>query len=125
MKRALLLASFLVILPGPITLAQAQDAEAGKALFKSICSLCHENIKNKNRVGPSLYGVVDRHTGVVPGYAYSEANTNSGITWTEDALFIYLENPQGMVPGTKMTYAGLKDPKKRSDLIAYLKTLHD
>ena len=125
MKRALLVAGFLLSLPFAAPLAQAQDAEAGKKVFKSICNLCHENIKNKNRVGPSLYGVIGRHSGIVPGFAYSDANKNSGIVWTEDVLFNYDEDPQKMVPGTKMTYTGLKDPQKRRDLIAYLKTLHD
>ncbi len=125
MKRALLVAGFLLSLPFAAPLAQAQDVEAGKKVFKSICNLCHENIKNKNRVGPSLYGVIGRHSGIVPGFAYSDANKNSGIVWTEDVLFNYDEDPQKMVPGTKMTYTGLKDPQKRRDLIAYLKTLHD
>lgn len=125
MKRAILVASFLFASPGSILLAHAQDAEAGKKIFKSICNLCHENIKNKNRVGPSLYGVVGRHSGIIPGFAYSDANKNSGITWTEEVLEKYEEDPQKMVPGTKMTYTGLKDPQKRHDLIAYLKTLHD
>lgn len=125
MKRALLVAGFLLSLPFAAPLAQAQDVEAGKKVFKSICNLCHENIKNKNRVGPSLYGVIGRHSGIVPGFAYSDANKNSGIVWTEDVLFNYDEDPQKMVPGTKMTYTELKDPQKRRDLIAYLKTLHD
>ncbi len=125
MKRSLLVAGFLVAAPGWMLPAHAQDAEEGKKIFKSICNLCHENIRNKNRVGPSLYGVVGRHSGMIPGFAYSDANKNSGITWTEDVLFQYEEDPQKMVPGTKMTYTGLKDPQKRHDLIAYLKTLHD
>jgi cytochrome c len=125
MIRYMLAAGLLLTAPALVRPAQAQDAEAGKAIFKSICNLCHENIKNKNRVGPSLYGVVGRHSGIIPGFAYSDANKNSGITWTEDVLFKYEEDPQKMVPGTKMTYTGLKDPQKRKDLIAYLKTLHD
>ena len=125
MKRALLVAGFLVAVPGWAAPAHAQDAEEGKKIFNSICHLCHEAIKNKNRVGPSLYGVIGRHSGIVPGFAYSDANKNSGITWTEDVLFKYDEDPQKMVPGTKMTYTGLKDPQKRRDLIAFLKTLHD
>lgn len=125
MKRALLVAGFLLVVPCAVTVARAQDAEEGKKVFKSICNLCHENIKNKNRVGPSLFGVVGRHSGLIPGFAYSDANKNSGITWTEDVLFNYVEDPQKMVPGTKMTYTGLKDLQKRRDLMAYLKTLHD
>lgn len=125
MKRAVLIAGFLFTVPLSILPAQAQDAEAGKAVFNSICHLCHDAIKGKNRVGPSLFGVIGRHSGTVPGYNYSDANKNSGITWTEDVLFKYDEDPQKMVPGTKMTYTGLKDAQKRRDLIAYFKTLHD
>lgn len=56
------------------------------------------------------------------GYAYSSANKNSGIVWTKDKLFAYLENPRKYVPGTKMSFAGLKNPQGRADKIAYLKT---
>ncbi|MGL4314890.1 MAG: c-type cytochrome, partial [Sphingomonas sp.] len=58
----------------------------------------------------------------IAGYTYSAANKNSGITWTPEKLFQYLEAPQRVVPGTKMTYPGLKDAQKRADVIAYLKT---
>jgi cytochrome c2 len=104
--------------------AQAGDPEAGKQVFKSICNLCHEAIAGKNRVGPSLYGVVGRHSGTVPGFNYSDANKASNLVWTVDVLSKYLADPQKIVPGTKMTYAGLKDDQKRADLIAYLSTLH-
>ena len=124
MKRALLVGGFLVCLPGFIPPAQAQDAEAGKLVFKSICNLCHEAVEGRNRVGPSLYGVIGRHAGSVPGYAYSDVVKGSGITWDEDLLDQWINAPQRVVPGTKMTYAGLKDDKKRHDLIAFLKTLH-
>lgn len=125
MKQVLLVAGFLFAVPASMQSAHAQDAEAGKKVFKAICNLCHDAVKNKNWVGPSLYGVIGRHSGTVPGYAYSDANKNSEIVWTEDVLFNYDEDPQKMVPGTKMTYTGLKDAQKRRDLIAYFKTLHD
>lgn len=124
-KRALLLVGFVLPVSAFMQPASAQDAEEGKKIFKSICNLCHENIKNKSRVGPLLYGVAGRHSGIVPGFGCSDANKNSRIAWTEDVLFNYIEDPQKMVPGTKMTYAGLKDPQKRRDVIAYMKTLHD
>ena len=71
-------------------------------------------------VGPSLHAIQGRKSGSVPGYSYSTANKNSGITWTNEKLFQYLETPQRIIPGTKMTYTGLKDPQKRADVIAYL-----
>lgn len=86
------------------------------------CQLCHVIAAGQNRVGPSLHGVVGRHSGIVPGYTYSSANKNSGIVWTEDKLFAYLEDPRAYVPGTKMSFAGLKNPQDRADVIAYLKT---
>lgn len=84
------------------------------------CQVCHAI--GKNLVGPSLKGVVGRHSGIMPGYNYSAANKNSGIVWTEDKLFAYLANPRAYVPGTKMSFAGLHNPQDRADVIAYLKT---
>ena len=75
-----------------------------------------------NRVGPSLAGVVGREAGTVEGYNYTPANANSGITWTPEKLFQYLENPQRVVPGTKMAFAGLSDGQDRADVIAYLES---
>ncbi len=97
------------------------DAAAGEKTFAQ-CKTCHVAEKGQNRVGPSLWGVVGRKSGSVPGYTYSAANKNSGITWTEDKLFAYLEAPQKVVPGTKMAFAGLKNPQDRANVIAYLKT---
>lgn len=103
--------------------SRAADPEAGKVSFKSICTLCHSAEDGRNKVGPSLFGVVGRKAGMVPGYAYSEANKNSGITWTAEVLDRYLVAPQVVVPGTKMGYPGMKDDEKRHDLVAYLQTL--
>lgn len=97
------------------------DATAGKAVFTQ-CKTCHVVTPNVNRIGPSLHGVVGRKAGTAPGYTYSAANKNSGITWTEPVLYQYLIAPQKYVPGTKMTYPGLKDAQKRADVIAYLKS---
>jgi cytochrome c len=74
-------------------------------------------------IGPSLSSLVGRKTGSEPDYSYSVANKNANITWTADALDKYLQAPRTVIPGTKMSYAGLKDPAKRGDLIAYLQTL--
>lgn len=97
------------------------DATAGKADF-AICLTCHAIEAGVNKIGPSLHGVVGRKAGSIAGFAYSAANKNSGITWTPEKLFQYLEAPQRVVPGTKMTYTGLKEPQKRADVIAYLQT---
>jgi cytochrome c len=86
------------------------------------CKACHVTDKGVNKVGPSLHGIVGRKSGTVAGFNYSTANKNSGVTWTEATLFTYLENPRKFMPGTKMAFAGLKNPQQRADVIAYLKT---
>lgn len=124
--RAIILAASLAALAGGA--ARAQDAAAvkmgdpaaGEKVF-SQCKACHQIGPNaKNAVGPELNGVVGRKAGTVAGYNYSAANKNSGLTWTPEELQVYLANPQGVIKGTKMVFAGIKDPQKVKDLIAYL-----
>ena len=97
------------------------DAAAGAKTFVQ-CKTCHVTTPGVNRIGPSLHAVVGRKAGIVPGFNYSAANKNSGITWTEAELYQYLESPKATVPGTKMTFVGLKKPQDRANVIAYLKT---
>ena len=103
--------------------AQAADPAAGKSVFNSYCGICHSAQPGKNMVGPSLFGVVGRKTGSVPGFHYSPANQGANLTWDAATLDKYLQAPRAMIPGTTMTYGGLKDDTKRADLIAYLETL--
>lgn len=100
----------------------AGDAEAGKKVFAK-CAACHAIEAGKNKVGPSLFGVFGRKAGTDATYKYSEVMKNSGLTWDEATLMTYLEKPQEMVKGSKMTFAGLKDPADRANVIAYLQTL--
>jgi cytochrome c2 len=104
--------------------ARAQDAAAGEKVFKSQCDVCHSAQPRRNIIGPSLYSVVGRHSGMIPGFHYSAANRASGLVWDPGTLDRYLAAPRQVVPGTLMTYPGLKDPHQRADLIAYLATLH-
>jgi cytochrome c len=104
-------------------LAQAQNASAGAQIFKSQCSICHSPKPGQNIVGPSLFGVVGRHSGMIPNFYYSAANRASGLVWDPGTLDRYLTAPGQVVPGTLMTYPGLKDPRQRGDVIAYLATL--
>jgi cytochrome c len=104
--------------------AHAQDAEAGQKAFKQQCGLCHDTAAGKNRVGPSLFGIVGRKSGSVEGFHYSDANKNSGLTWDQATLDKYLTDPRAAVPGTTMTYAGVKNDQQRHDIITYLATLH-
>jgi cytochrome c len=99
----------------------AGNAANGAKVFAQ-CKACHVTDKGVNRVGPSLHGIVGRKAGTVAGFNYSTANKNSGVTWDEKTLFVYLENPRKFMPGTKMAFAGLKQPQQRADVIAYLKT---
>ncbi|MDO6416239.1 cytochrome c family protein [Sphingomonas sp. BIUV-7] len=97
------------------------DADKGKIAFLT-CQTCHSIDAGVNKIGPSLHAVVGREAGTIAGFSYSTANKDSGITWTPEKLFQYLEAPQRVVPGTKMTFAGFSDPQKRADVIAYLKS---
>ncbi len=97
------------------------DATKGKVDFIT-CQTCHSIDAGVNKIGPSLHAVVGRKAGTIAGFNYSTANKDSGITWTPEKLFQYLESPQRVVPGTKMTFAGFTDPQKRADVIAYLKS---
>ena len=119
----LAVAAFALAVLSPIA-ARAGDPAAGEAVFKSQCAICHSPLQGKNMIGPSLFGIVGRHSGSVEGFRYSAANRSADITWTPEVLDKYLTAPRDVVPGTIMTYAGLKDDTKRADLIAYLATLH-
>lgn len=99
------------------------DAAAGQKTFQGQCSTCHAVTKGTNKIGPSLSGIVGRPAASVPGYKYSAAMTKSGLTWTAAELDTYLAAPKATVAGTKMTYAGVKDATKRSNIVAYLATL--
>lgn len=102
-------------------LAQAQDAAAGEKVF-SQCRACHQiGPTAKNAVGPAQNGLIGRKAGTYPGYAYSNANKNSGLTWDEATFREYIRAPQAKVPGTKMSFPGIKNEQQITDLIAFLK----
>ena len=101
--------------------ASAQDLAAGENSFKK-CLPCHSvGPDAKNKVGPALNGIDGRKSGTYDGYNYTEANTNSGITWDEAVFKEYITEPRTKIPGTKMVFAGIKNEKERGDLWAYLK----
>lgn len=108
---------------GTLGIARAADAAAGKQVFHAQCAICHSDQPGVNKIGPSLFGVVGRHTGSEPGYDYSVANKNANIVWTPAVLDRYIADPQQVVPGTKMPYGGLHNAAKRANLIAFLETL--
>ena len=101
------------------------DAAAGEKVFKK-CKACHAIGEGaKNKVGPMLNGIVDNDIASVDGFKYSKAfvaKKAEGLVWTEEALDAYLTKPKKFIPGTKMSFAGLKKEKQRSDVISYLMT---
>jgi cytochrome c len=109
------------VLAGSVGAAGAQDAALGEKVFLK-CKVCHQIGEGaKNAIGPVLNGVVGRPAGTYPGYAYSDANKNSGITWDEATLKEYLKNPRAKIPGTKMIFPGLPKDEDIDNVIAYLK----
>ncbi|MGF6230840.1 cytochrome c [Inquilinus ginsengisoli] len=112
-----------VLTSGGLTAAARADGDpaAGEKVFTQ-CKACHQIGETaKNAVGPELNGLFGRHSGSVAGYNYSDANKNSGITWDETVFREYIKAPRTKIPGTKMTFIGLKDDQKIDDLIAFLK----
>ncbi|MFZ3035622.1 MAG: cytochrome c family protein [Parvibaculum sp.] len=99
------------------------NAAHGEKVFKK-CQACHTIEKDgPDRVGPNLYGIMERGVATKEGYNYSKAMKEFGAKtpkWTEEVLFQYLEKPRALVPGTFMTFAGLKKPQDRDDLLSYL-----
>ncbi|MEQ9489729.1 MAG: cytochrome c family protein [Alphaproteobacteria bacterium] len=110
--------------PEPILdLLASADPAAGEKLTKK-CASCHTFEEGgANKVGPNLYDVVNRPLGSHEGFSYSSAMTDHGGDWSYDALNHFLAKPKDFLPGTKMTYAGMKKPEDRADLVAYLRTL--
>jgi len=101
---------------------QAQDAAAGEKVFAK-CKACHVADENKNKVGPSLMGVVGRTAGTHEGFKYSPAMVDAGkggLVWDEATLTAYLHSPKTVVKGTKMAFAGLKEDADVANVIAYL-----
>ena len=95
------------------------DAAKGKKVFNK-CKACHNADKETNKIGPHLVGLFGRKAGSLEGYSYSDAMKAADIVWSAETLATYIEKPKDFVPGTKMTFAGIKKEDQIEDLIAYL-----
>jgi len=114
--------SHLYVLIGLALILPARAyAVDGESVFKQNCSICHTTEAGKNKIGPSLAGIVGRKAGSVEGFSYTDANKNSGVTWDDQTLDKYLTDPKKFIPGTKMLFIGVKNADQRKSLIDFLK----
>ena len=110
-------ATALAKLPAPYNTADLSNGESKFAL----CSTCHTLADGApNMTGPNLHGVFGRKAGTLAGYAYSDPMKATGWTWDAAHVDTWIADPKVAIPGTKMVFVGLKDPKDRVDVIAYL-----
>lgn len=123
MKRVAL-TLLLAVAPLGATAFAAGDPVAGQAVFGK-CSQCHQvGPTAQNATGPILNGIVGQKAGIVPGYTFSDAMKNSGLTWDEPTLAAYLKSPRKVVPGNKMSFVGLPNDTDIANVIAYLATFN-
>ena len=100
----------------------APGAQAPAAFIQ--CQVCHSVDRGgRNGVGPNLWGIYGAKAGAVAGFAYSDAMLTSGIVWDKASLDEYLTSPAALVPGTKMTFAGVRKAEQRSEINSFLETL--
>ena len=103
-------------------LLASASAERGAQVAKQ-CGVCHNFEEGQGpKIGPDLYGIVDRPVASVKGFNYTPALKAKGGKWTFAALNKWITNPRSYVPGTAMTFAGISNEKQRADVVAYLDT---
>ena len=101
------------------------DIEKGARFFR-ICSICHTAEKGAgHRIGPNLWDVVGQKKAALRGFAYSDVLKERGGVWSYEDLALFLHDPRRYAPGTKMSFAGIRDNAKVANVIAYLRTLSD
>ncbi len=103
----------------------AADPAAGRKIVKK-CTACHDiSDKKSNKVGPALWGIVGRPKARHEGYSYSSAFKGLKGDWTYADLDAFIAKPKAFVPGTKMGFAGIKNPEDRANLLAFLRGVGD
>jgi cytochrome c len=108
------------VLVAAVTPALAADVKHGREIFQ-VCAACHSD--RPDAMGPNLNGVVGRKAAALEDFRYSNPMKRANFVWDEANLRAYISDPQVKVPGNRMPFAGLHDPKEVDDVVAYLKTL--
>ena len=103
------------------TLRRRRTLRRGRSLSASACPAIRSVRAHRTRSVPEQNGLDGRKSGTVAGYTYSQANKNSGIVWNDETFKEYIADPRAKIPGTKMIFPGIKDPKEATDLWAYIK----
>lgn len=117
--------AFLILSAGTaVAVAANGDKAAGEKVFRQ-CAACHAiGPGAANGVGPELNGLIGRKAGTSAGYRYSAAMKNSGLTWDEETFTKYIQDPRGVVRGTKMTFRGLKKAEDIANVLAYIESFN-
>lgn len=111
--------ALIATLPAPYNTA---DLDNGKHKFAQ-CRACHTTAEGgPNMTGPNLWGIFGRKAGSLDSFSYSDGLKAAGWTWDADHIDKWITDPRAVIPGTKMTFFGIRDPKDRVDVIAYLKS---
>lgn len=113
--RSLIVGTLMILISVPAS--SADNVKHGEQIYNR-CMACHA--LTYDRVGPRHCGLIGRRAGSVPGFSYSTAMKNIGWIWNKRTLNRFLANPTKVIPGTSMTYDGIKNKQERMDLIAYL-----
>ena len=120
MKKLSIVAATFIALALASGTAGAADAKKGKKVFNK-CKACHTMKAGKNKIGPSLHGIMGRKAASLPKFKYSKAMKASNLTWDDETLRKFLKKPKKLVKGTRMAFAGIKKKKQMDNLMAYIK----
>lgn len=116
--RAICLVSTVLVMQNPV--AVAADPEAGARVF-GVCAACHSLEPGRHMTGPSLAGILSREAGTAPGFdRYSEALRESELVWDAQSLDAFIADPQGLIPGNRMSFRGIDNAEARADLVAFV-----